>query len=304
MKQFPDISRMEKSKDGTEPIRGGSIGLNRILGFFEDASKYDRSSRFQAVAMNAYTVFRNIWGSTENKSPEELDRLFTLDIKLFSEYYDTYLSHVLSNIERDKKAIVVVYFPDYGKVPKDVLIENVGRKEEFEKAYLKFHKRHALEHGVFLDLNNVVTVIEQVGHAMYPHKEVIAKIREVSRFPKSLYTSRDTLCLVSHIPLDFYIMYQNRNVMTLESYTGKLRPSSDFKLKLDSDGRVLFCPTTHITFGDGVMIKGLAKRKAKADLLKMAEDEKWNLSSEVNIQRSIVKYLGLPQDYFRKYNLL
>jgi hypothetical protein len=31
MKGFPDESKMERSQDGTEPIRGGSIGLNKIL---------------------------------------------------------------------------------------------------------------------------------------------------------------------------------------------------------------------------------------------------------------------------------
>ncbi len=304
MKQFPDTSRMEKSKDGTEPIRGGSIGFNRILGFFEEASRYDRVPRFHSFIISAYTIFRNIWGSTDKRNNGDLDNLFIQDIKLFTEYYDIYLSLVLSNMDRGKKALVLIYFPDYKKLSKDFLTTLSDKQKEFSDAYESFRRRHSLESGVIISLENVIAVIDHVGSVTYPHKELMPKFRDLNRFQNSLYTTRDPFGLISHIPLDFYVCYNARSVLLMESFTAKIRSPEEFRLKLDSDGRLPFLPSVHVTFGDGVMIKGIVHRKEKTSLLEIAKKEKWILMNESSIQKSIIKFLNLSNDYFRKVDFL
>jgi len=96
MKQFPDESQMARSEDGSEPIRGGSIGLNRILNTLVAASQGDKRPRFTSVLLNAFTFFFNAYDAEKFQDFAKVEEGFVRDLNIFLDYYDTYLSHVLN----------------------------------------------------------------------------------------------------------------------------------------------------------------------------------------------------------------
>jgi hypothetical protein len=304
MRSFPDESTMERSEDGTEPIRGSSIGFNRILGNFVSWSNYDRKPKYTAFFISAFTIFRNVW--TMHKSPtlQDIEEGFVRDVNLFLEYYDIYLSNVSSQLDRNKQAPVVIYFPDYRALPKEILRDSSDKNKAMLALYQKFSNLHGNHNGEVRRLELVRCFWVAVGGSTYPHKELASKFRDITNHRSSLYTTGDNICLISHIPLDYYITFRIRNISLLESYTGLIKSPKEFGKKLDKEGRIPFLPTTHVVFGDGVMIKQMVSLKIKRELLEQAEKEKWFTRSEEDIRFKIIVKLNLHSSFFKKFDFI
>lgn len=309
MQSFPDTSVMERSKDGTEPIRGGSIGFNLVLGRFEKRAASDTKPEFTAVMINAYTVFRNVFTMNQKASLVELQQAFVNDITLFAQYYSIYLSHTVSALAGRRKASVVIYFPNYQWVEKEILKQEhlrevTGTKQTLYTRYLQFLSKERNHDEIVLDYEHVRTYFMFVGNATYPHKEVAYKLRNLVSGNNSLYVSSDRIALVSHVPLDYHIQGRVRNVHLLKSYTGELLGSDQFKTVLDKDLRIPFNTTTHLTFGDPVLIKPWVTPKVRKALLEQAEKERWNTRSEEDIRARISKAADIPIAQFRKFDFV
>lgn len=304
MTGFPDESQMPRSDDGTEPIRGGSIGFNRILGRFVQDAGRDTKPRFNAVIISAFTIFRNVWGTKKDANASDLEQGFITDVNLFLEYYDAYLSAVWSRMYGDKFCPVVVYFPDYKHVPKEILKEHSGRGAEFMAAYKAFLIKHSPDDGEVKRLNHCRCVWISAGHATYPHKEVVRKFREITSHPSSLYTTGDPVCLITHTRLDYHISSRLRGVQLLESHTATIRTPGEFRFRLDKDGRVPFQSAVHVTLGDSDLIKPFVGLKIKREILEAAEKERWLTRSEEDVRNRIAKISNIPVATFRKYDFV
>jgi hypothetical protein len=304
MKSFPNESIMERSKDGSEPVRGGSIGLNRILGRFVERSGKDIKPEFTAVLISAFTVFRNVVGTYPDAKIEQIEEYFVKDINLFLEYYDTYLSNTKSRMMQDKRAVVLVYFPEYTQVPKSLLREVTGKALELNLLYKKFLSRYNGRDELIKKTEHVLCFWASSGHASYPHKDVSRKFRSIVSRPDVMHSSSDTVALISHIPLDYHINGRIRNIHLLESYTGKLRPSSEFGLRLDKEGRIPFNSVTHVVFGDSVLIKPWVTPKVRKALFEQAVKERWISRSQDDILVKISKTAQIPLGDLRKIDLI
>ena len=302
MKTFPDESSLQRSADGTEVIRGGSIGLNRILSFFVDNAVTDRKPQFTGVLISAFTVFRNIWSMNRNASLSDLANSFAKDINLFLEYFDTYLAFTTPNYISDKYVPVVVYFPNYRHVDKNILLEHTGNELALYEAYMKFLAVHGQHEGPASTMEKCKCFWITAGNTSYPHIEAARKFKELANNPKSMYSQGDNVALISHAPLDHHIGARIRNVKILESYTGKLKPISDSKFRLDKEGRVPFLSITHVVLGDKVLIKPMVKNKARRELLEEAGKDKWITRSVEDIRFRIAKALGVSMASLRKYD--
>ena len=298
---FPDESQMERSQDNSEPIRGGSIGFNRILGLFVEASNKDIRPMFNAVLISAFTILRNVWTMKEASTLEDLEKGFVKDINLFLEYYDTYLSFVLNRTSGERFCPVIVYFPSYDHIPKNLVRDSSGKTKEFFDLYKKFLARHGNTEGEVRKLENVRCFWIRAGDVTYPHKEVARKFREIVSHPKSLYSSGDSLGLITHIPLDYHLAFRVRGVIVLESYTAKLRKPDEFKFKLDKEGRVPFQSVTHAVLGDSALLKPQISPKIRKSLLETAEKDRWISRSEEDLQSRISKITNISTSILRSY---
>lgn len=302
MKNFPDESVMPRSDTGEEPIRGGSIGFNRILGKFVEWSSKDKSPRYTAVLISGFTIFRNIWTMEPKAVSSRFDEMFIKDVNLFLEYYDTYLSFILGTLLRNKKAPVIVYFPDYRHVAKDIRREMTGRRLDLFVEYEKFRRRHSAEEGLAKETEFVKCFWASVGGSTYPHVDLSRKFREISSQPNSLYSSGSPVCLISAIPLDLHISNRIRSLSLLESYTAESYTPFDFRFKLDKEGRIPFYPVTHLVFGDNVLINPMLKNKLRRDVLEQAIKEKWISRGEEELRNKLAKALNIPTSQLRRYD--
>lgn len=304
MKRFPDETSMEKSKDGTEPIRGGTVGLNRILGRFVERSGKDTKPEFTAVLISAYTVFRNVIGTYPEANIEQIEEYFVKDINLFLEYYDTYLANTKSRLMHDKYAVVMVYFPEYSNIEKSILRDVSNKVLEQNKMYKKFLSRYNGRDEMIKKTEHVLCFWVSAGGASYPHRDVSRKFRSCISRPDVMYSSSSSVALLSHVPLDYHISGRIRNVWLLESYTGLLRPSSDFGRRLDKEGRIPFNTVTHVVFGDSVLIKPWVTPKIRKVLFEQAVKERWVSLSQDDLRFRISKTANIPLSELRKFDFI
>ena len=302
---FPDESKMERSIDGTEPIRGGSIGLNRILSLFVDASTKDRKPRFNGVILSAFTIFNNVWAMNNDATISELEQGFVKDVNLFLDYYDTYLSFVWSQLSGDKFCPVVIYFPDYKHVPKEISREVTSKKQlQMLEAYKMFLARHGNHDTEVRKLIHSRCIWIRAGDVTYPHKEVARKFKEIIAHPKSLYTTGDPVCLMTHIALDYYAAFRIRGLVLLERHTARIRKPDEFRFKLDKEGNIPFQSTPHVVLGDNTLIKPWINHKTKKLILEAAEKDRWISRGEEDIRGRISKITDIPVSTLRKYDFI
>jgi hypothetical protein len=301
---FPRENTLEKSDISGDPIRGGSIGINRVLGYFVDHAESDRTPTFTGCILSAFTILRNVHSTLKTDNMEALEQGFVTDIRLFMEYYNIYLGCTKSNINTGKKAPVVIYFPNYHRIEKDLLLEPSKSRAELFALYKKFFNRTSGRDEKVQDLEHASCFWIRTGDAGYPHRELVRKFREITSHPLCLYKSGDTIAMMSHIAFDFHIAKRLRGIMILESNTGRLRPAQDIRAKLDKSGFIPFMTTTHVVFGDGYLIKPLASNKIQRSIREQAEKERWLSRSEDDIQARISKTSGIPLKDLRKFDFV
>lgn len=304
MKSFPDESQMERSEDGSEPIRGGSIGLNRILNGFVDIATKDSKPRFTAVLISAFTIFRNVWTMQNNPTMSSLEEGFVKDVNLFLEYYDTYLSFVWNGLPADRYCPVIIYFPDYKHLPKELRMETSGKRELLFNLYRDFLARHGNHNGEVKKLEHSRCFWITAGQSSYPHKDVASKFREITAHPQIAYYIGDPVCLISHIPLDLYMSARIRKLVLLESYTGRIRTPPEFRIKIDKEGRVPFTSAAHVALGDSVLIKPMANLKQRKAIYEAAEKDRWLTRGEEDIRNRIAKIMDVSSNTLRKYDFI
>ena len=304
MKEFPDESGMARSEDGSEPIRGGSIGLNRILGMFVAASATDNHPRFTGAILSAFTIFRNVWAMNNTATLGELEEGFARDINLFLDYYDTYLSHVKSRLAGDRRSPVALYFPGYDRVPKEIEREHIGKRGLLMAQYKQFLSKHGTDDAAIKRMENVSLFTLRAGDATYPHREVVRKFKDIGGQKGSLYSSGDPVAVLTHVPLDLHMTHRLRGVKSLESYTGRLKDPEEFRFRLDKEGRVPFQAAVHLVLGDDVLIKPMVTPKIRKELLETASKERWASRSEEDVRLRVSKITQIPIATLRKYDFV
>lgn len=303
MAQFPDESLMPRSADNSEPIRGGSIGLNRILSWFVD-HKSDLRPQFGSVLISAFTVFQNVRETYKDANMEDLEAAFVKDITLFLEYYDSYLSLTRSHLQKGSFNQVIVYFPSYARVAKEIRKEHTGKTAEVLALYDRFLGRNRGKDELVRQMENVQCFWVRVGEHTYPHRELARKFTQLSARGDSAYSPNDKVALLTSVRLDYHIVRRLRGVGLLERYTGLFKAPSTFRFSLDKEGRIPFHPVAHLLFGDNLLLKPWMDRKTKKLVLDTAEKEHWKTKPESAVLSRLIKLSGISQSDLVKYDFL
>lgn len=304
MKQFPDESKMERSEDGSQVIRGGSVGFNMILDMWVKAANSDQYPRCNAVIISAFTVFRNAWTTSKDPKFEDVEKRFATDIDLFCEYFDTYLEHTVMRDEYVRKIPILLYFPSYKALVKDIAKEQTGNDLKLIEAYDVFYKKHAKDQGLVVSKSKCACfMIKAGGPGVFPIIEVSMKFKRLVQNRDMFYTNGDQVYLISHVPIDFYLADLIRNTSVLRSHTADILTRKQFHYRLDKQGRIPFYPVTHIVFGDNVLVKRMVTVAEKKGLLELADKENWSIRDEPDVGNRIAKFLKIPTTQLRKYRV-
>lgn len=301
---FPNEAQLEKSEHSGDPIRGGSMAINRILGYFVDHAEKHHNPAFTACLLSAFTILRNVHGTLKTENIDELEQAFVKDVQLFMEYYNTYLGFVKSHFTQNKKACVVVYFPTYDRIAKEMRLEPNRERSTLAALYKRFLARTTGRDEKVMDLEHVSCFWMRAGDGTYPHREVASKFRQLVISPTCLYRTGDPIAMVSHVAFDFHIMGRVRGIMLLESHTGLLRPGSDIKARIDNSGIIPFMSVTHGVFGDKTLLQSQLTPKLRKQLRAQAEEEKWTTRSEDDIRNRISKTTGISVRDLRKFDFV
>jgi len=304
-RSFPDETHMERGKTDSEPIRGGSIGLNAILGKFVKQAAVDVRPEFTLVLINAFTLFRNAITTSPEGNQDTWGVSISRDVGLFLEYYDTYLANTQSRGQDDKRCLVVVYFPNYKLLELKGLLKQDGKVLEVYHAYQKFLSTYQHGDQMVRRMDHLVCYAVMVGGSQsYPHVDLASKVKDLADHPSIRYTRGDVIALISHVPLDWYLARRLRGIQLLESFTAKMKKPESFKLKLDDKGRIPFEPVTHGLFGDKVMIESQIDRAQRRKLLSIADEQKWSDKSDETVRRLLSEHLSLKGSDLLKFDFI
>lgn len=297
---FQNEALLPKALDNETPIRGGSVGINEILGYLKDTATKRKSSQWKLFLLNAFTITRNVF--TKDMSYPVFTEAFINECKLFQDYLRSYLSYVDHQDNRTYRYPVILYFPKYDKIPLSMRKHHPDSYRTHVIYYNKLKEHHAnmntSSHDDFIKFH-----IVSVGNTHLPFRELASYLRSKLLLEKDvLFNLRDPVFLLSHCVLDLYIHTTLPKVELVESYTAKIKTFKEFGSKLTSAVDIPFIWETHRLFGDGTHIEPLVKGQKKKLMIEVASKHKWIFKNSNMILNDIVNTLGVSRDSF-KFNM-
>ncbi len=286
--QFPNEVGLPRSADGSEAILGGSIGLNKILLLLKERSMHDKTLSWSLYLLNAFSIFRNVYVS--DLSNTQLRDAFLKDCELFTTYLEAYISHLSNRVVASVP--LVVYFPDYGRIPPDIRRERTAKALDMESRYQILAK--SFPHSPTSTSQGECTTrwIVPVGRQMLPHLELARWIQGYAmESHKSAYRWGQEVFLFTHCPIDLHMHKRVPNLFLIESYTAAIKSPLQFGTKFDTklvpEAQIPFNVATHRALGDSVHIAPIATGKTRKALLEAAVANKWMRQSQDKIASDI-----------------
>jgi len=283
---FPDDSKFEKSKDGTEPILGCSVGFNRVLLGLRTQAYNPSRLRWSAVLISAFTVFRNVY--TKEATLAELAVRFRQDIDLFQIYFDAY-STIAGN--PPTPIPVVLYVPNYTAIPKPMRRDPNPTQDAIEKRFAEFIRTlPGTESVVSTTVGSCVWCVSMGISTMLPHIQLAQWLQSKALMsPHFGYKHGLPVMIISHCPIDLHIQKRLPKTYLVESYQGVVRPPREFGRKLlHCDETIPFNTATHRAFGDSIHLEPIVTREQRKTLLEMAVKKKWIQQPAEAVMRDII----------------
>lgn len=258
-----------------------SLGTNKIL---EALDRWNYS--WDTTLINAATIVRN---NLEKNSPDSrvLSKVY-LDIRALLSGVEDALGHKRNVVD----PYIVVYFPDYSKLPKGVVRELSPQETQIDRIVKML--RHQIVNKVDGDIGYVrrmpVYSLLVGSKNMYPHKDLIDRINKINlKLPdvRKILTRR--YMLISHIAMDFHLFKEYKNMYLLESYTARIRTREELGEKVFKSPQVPFNTYTHLLFGDSTRIQPSVTAKKKREFLELADKDRWNYLDPEKIKRAILR---------------
>jgi len=295
---FPATASLERSKDGSEIIAGGSIALNRTLNLLRDTAGTGTPWRLWCI--NLYTLFENVCEDPMQPGPQ-LEAALQNEIWLLVQYIEAYAAHIPGIVRRPD---IIFYAPDYGFIPKKlrraISTETKGGKRQnaIDVTFAAFRNARIMKQPpVRPDTPLTHPAYIPVGQGGYPHRDLVRWIRDHGRALSYIY-NQEPIALITHCPIDLHLRRYLRNVFLLERYTGNVLQPHEFGKKISTSPDVPFNTYTHQLFGDKVHLEPRVTGKLKAAILETAKEKKWPQRSESEIFSDILRLTKLDVSAF------
>jgi hypothetical protein len=295
---FPSLETLDKSSDGSEYIYGGSVGINRILGFFRSNAYNDNKYNIRILIVNMFTLFRNVY--KKDTSDAALEELLSTEIRLLSQYYEAYAYAMRTPTYRP---ILVTYIPDYeSAIPKDILHKKSETAKVMHDTYERIMNSNFAKHVLDVSTSGMTAYIVMTSKGIYPVRTIMKFIQENNAMWK--LSPVHNAVLISHCPLDWYLLENNNMIISvLESYTGNMKFIYDIGERLSGSIHVPFNKYTHLLFGDKYHIGALVKPKDKKKMIDLAEKNHWTSRPREFIVSDICSHLQITPDVFSRFRI-
>ena len=270
-----DREKLDREKNPDkykEPLYDCSLGMSKILESISRASlfKDDRRQTFDVFLLNALTIARNCYDKKNSKV--DVMRAMKKDVNQFVSYVQGYFQEQKDLIE---KPYVIVYLPEY-KFKDNYLRPPTEERQKVLDLANYFFKKVCTSPPTVKKIYGGTLYLVKLGSNTFPHKELYHLISHTGDTGVERVMQRRYL-LVSHIPMDFHLQnYLSNKLYILESYTGKIKNTSELGKKVFKEDSVPFNQYTHLLLGDNVLIKPLVYRKEKKQILDIAKKNHWN----------------------------
>lgn len=246
----------------------GSLGMSigTSLAFEGDAASIIRSS--DTVLFNLLTLIRNAYDAYENKEEKEAvtkDQLVedvVNDLKILSKW--------MEQARATKPLKMVVYYPTYTTI-----------KFRFPKAELKEAKTATQKH--------YATLSESVAKKVYDQYEKLL-VKTDMGMPQ--FAGRGIV--LTHHVVDLVMTESIARLNLLESYTGKVKPFTQWYTKLTGGKELFYMPFNRLTiqvFGDKATDFLSSSQGIKNLVKKLAQDFGWTSATSMSRVRSNIASL-------------
>jgi len=210
--------------------------------------------QYRLIAMNAYTLYRNMIESCDRAMVGELKWKATLDAFLEE------LNVIETTIEKIGKGRVgaLVYFANYSKLPKEYPFAILKGPTTPKQVFYRQLEQDAFKH-----------IQKEIDH--WPI-EMFDGLGLKGQYPKSL--------ILTHCLTDLFSRYQFDHVDLLESHTGAIKPHTQWNTKLTNGKDLVNIPFNRFTlqiFGDKGHQFSPATLKLKRAVLDCAEKDRWTV---------------------------
>jgi len=283
--------------------KDAGFGTNALIQAIRKFLTERNAPIYDCFLININTLIRNV--VTKEKDIEEIknDTLRDLGslISVCCEYFNSMALLV-------DQPFIVIYFPKY------------------EVAQVKFHERTYKQGSVkdiidqvskllikeenlevrkqIRDMHDNIPVFELlVGNGgILPYKALERFIFDQKKFnPAGIQSVLRRNILISHYPLDYYLLHTFRRSVILESFTGKIVTKEELGIKIFDNNRVPFNRVTHLVFGDSVQLKPMAKGRRGPNnnrklLMDMALKQNWNIRTPSEIANLIGQSGQIPKE--------
>lgn len=237
------------------------------------------------ILINGLTIIRNCFNDHKEYSANKLMEAVALD-------FDK-LKHAIEMYAGNQKMIVVVYFhPNIYKLIPEQYQKSLTdfRKMVYHVATLITNSDH-LQPNIpkkMLDSDNITFYAVRVtGSFAY---------RVLSRLLHSLKGLAPKIWMVSHQPVDFFLIEEFPHLEVILSHTGKILQRKDLSKKVFGDETIPFNRITYKLFGDKDLIKAVIRNRPKA--LDQLKGVNLKLRTEREITMIAKNTLGLdPKSY-------
>lgn len=201
----------------------------------------------KSLYLNSFTLFRNYHGSFEKDSRPN-------DMNILTGFVEEV--NIIRGLLEQANVDFVIYAPSYGRL--DKMFPSAKIREPGSRESLIYHG---------LELKSSIAL----------HKEGILDVLTRVKIPGNM--ERSTM-IMTHYPIDLMSDYSFRELILLESRTGKIKMQGDWntKLTLKPEHRNLipFNVMTLQLFGDKGKHFLSGGIKAKRLVIKIAEEKRWN----------------------------
>ena len=277
-------------------VSPGSFGYLKTLSDTKSI-KY----KWNIFLINTMTLARNIISYIKNDNPnfkiitsnvpyDIIAEYISKDIEIITIYIKKYINNLSNTITlNNTKYRVIFYFPNY--------IENVKINPTVYKQPTKVFKENIIIYNKLYQqyINKNIkfnTAIKKDNLIYYsflnPHKYASVDLYQLIN--NSCKFNSRFITVLTHIPIDYFIIKFFPYISFIDSYTGKILSSKeDISKKLFKSEYIPFSKYSHYLFGDKYLLRShFPKRGQKKELLYKALNYKWNLLTDEQFKSKII----------------
>lgn len=267
-----------------------SFGLTPILNQLVSWSTTRNKPVWDTYVVNMLTMVRN--NQQKGKSISKLTTDTINDIELLISYVERYVELDRLGVSEPK---LVLYIPFYA-IP-----QSYAKKiapSILEQATVLDRIKHILKPKVYKQGELEVHVCWCGSVKVIPHIELVEYLHRIDTNCKFKRT-----VLITHIPLDLHISKRIVELKLFESFTGKVKPSGEFNVKVFGNTNIPFSKYIYLLFGDGVLLKRNVSKREHDQIVELAVKNKWKYRPEILIEKDILNLNTKDKKFFDDFTI-